>query len=145
MQQYVFMVEIILAVWLTCFVLSMTVVSINFYVTRKQLRSQTLKTLNLNLQKMGMYWSNSSSDFLALTPEAIETDAKKTLRNTLFIGFLGLASVPGFLLLTAVVLSIHFLARPRREIATFQSALAKDSSLSRENVEELVREISAIR
>ncbi|HEX7673696.1 MAG TPA: hypothetical protein VF412_05970 [Bdellovibrio sp.] len=139
------MVEIILAVWFTCFVLSMTVVSINFYVTRKQLRSKTLQTLNNNLQKIEMYWSSAASDFAVLSPGVIEQDAKKTLRNTLLVGFLGLASVPGFILLTAVVLSIHYLARPRREIAAFQSALAKNPSLSESDVKTLVHEISEIR
>jgi hypothetical protein len=138
------MIEIALGIWFTCFTLSMTVVSINFFLTRRQLQSPQLKTLNLNLQKIGLFWSNTNADFSAIAEDAIEKDAKKTLRNSLLIGFLGLASIPGFLLLTAVVISVRFLARSRKEVATFRSALTSDAALEKSDVENLVNELRLI-
>lgn len=138
------MVEIIIGVWLTCFCLSMIVVAINFNWTRKKLQSRKLKTLNSNLEKIGQFWSNSQGNFATLTAESIQADAKKTQRVNLLMAFLGLWSVIGFLLLLVVVASVHMLARSRKEIATFQSALAEDPTLARAQVEVLVRELGEI-
>ncbi|QDK38172.1 hypothetical protein [Bdellovibrio sp. NC01] len=137
------MIEIVLGVWFACLSLSAIVVSINFYLTRKQLQSRSLQILNQNLVKIDLFWSNSNADFNTLTENAIQLDARKTLRNTLLVGFLGIASVPGFLLLTAVVLSVRFLARSRKEVATFRSELA-ERDLSKDEVERLVSELRHI-
>lgn len=138
------MVEIIVGVWLACFCLSMIVVAINFNWTRKKLQSRKLKNLNTNLEKVGLYWSNSQGTFATLTPEAIDADARKTQRVNLFMAFLGLWSVIGFLLLLIVVVSVHMVARSRKEIATFQSALAVDTDLARAQVEDLVRALGDV-
>lgn len=138
------MIEIIVAVWITCFCLSMITVAFNYYFTRKKLFSNALKNLNVNLEKVGLYWSNSSADFLPLSLNSVQTDASKTLKNTFLLGALGLASVPGFLLLVITVLSIHLLARSRKERATFNSALVQNSDLSRSEVENLINEFNQI-
>lgn len=122
----------------------MTVVGVNFYLTRKKLQSKTLKNLNANLEKVNLFWSNSSNDFSPLSANAIENDASRTLRGTLLMGLLGLISVPGFLLLIALVLSIHMLARSRKEIAIFNSPLVSDVSLPKEHIENLVKEFSGL-
>jgi hypothetical protein len=138
------MIEVIAGVWLTSFVLSLIVTGFNFYTTRKRLHSQRLTTLNFNLAKVDMYWSNSTANFAPLTANAVETDAAKTLRNTLLMGLLGLASLVGLLLLLTVVISLHYLVRSRREVATFRSALATDKNLGQDEVEKLVAELAQI-
>jgi hypothetical protein len=138
------MVEIIVGVWLTCLILSTFVVSFNYHLTRKRLKSERLKTLNLNLGKVDMYWSNSLANFAPLTEDAIAMDASKTLRNTLLMGLLGLASLIGLIFLITMVLSLHFLARTRKEIATFRSPLATDKNLNPSEVQNLVNEFAQI-
>lgn len=138
------MVEIIVGVWLVSLVISIFVVSFNYQLTRKRLKSERLATLNTNLAKVEMYWSNSLADFAPLTEDAIETDAKKTLRNTLMMGLLGLASLIGLIFLIILVLSLHFLARSRKETATFRSPLATDKNLSPSEVKNFVNEFTQI-
>lgn len=138
------MVEIIIGVWLASFCLSMIVVGVNFNWTRKKLQSRKLKILNTNLEKIGMFWSNAQGDFATLTAESIQADAKKTQRVNMFMAFLGLWSVIGFLLLLVVVTSVHLLARSRKEVATFQSTLVENTDLTRTQVEELVRELTLV-
>lgn len=138
------MVEIMAGVWLTSFCLSMITLGLNFHFTRKRLNSKTLKNLNSNLAKVNLYWSNSAGDFLPLTEDSVKLDASKTLRNTLFLGALGLASLLGFILLVVIVFSIHVLARTRKEIATFRSPLALDPKLTAAEVTSLVNEYRQI-
>jgi hypothetical protein len=137
-------IEIILGVWLVCFCLSAIVTRFGYYLTYKKLTSQSLSNLNTNLKKIHLFWSNSSSDFTPLTEGAVEADAKKALRTSLLVGFLGVASVVGFILLFLVVISVHFLARSRKERATFRSALTDDTSLSAQEVEALVQDLRGI-
>ena len=134
------MIEIIVGVWLASLIISLFVVSFNYHLTRKRLQSERLKTLNLNLAKIDMYWSNSLANFAPLTPDAVENDAAKTLRNTLLMGLLGLASIVGLIFLLILVISLHFLARSRKELATFRSSLATDKNLSVRDVQTLVSE-----
>lgn len=138
------MVEIIVGVWLASLIISIFVVSFNYRLTSKRLKSESLKTLNLNLAKVDLYWSNSLANFAPLTPDAIENDAAKTLRNTLLMGLLGLASLIGLIFLIILVLSLHFLARSRKEIAAFRSPLATDKNLGANEVQSLVNEFSQI-
>jgi hypothetical protein len=132
------MVEIIVGVWVTSLIISIFVVSFNYHLTRQRLKSERLKTLNSNLAKVDLYWSNS------LTADAIENDATKTLRNTLLMGLLGLASLIGLIFLIILVLSLHFLARSRKEIATFRSHLATDKNLTASEVQNFVNEFAQI-
>jgi hypothetical protein len=138
------MVEIIVGVWLTSLIISIFVVSFNYHLTRKRLNSERLKTLNSNLAKVDMYWSNSLANFAPLTADAVETDAAKTLRNSLLMGLLGLASLIGLVFLIILVLSLHFLARSRKELATFRSLLATGKNLSPSEVQNLVNEFAQI-
>ncbi len=138
------MIEIIVGVWLTSFLLSMMVVAFNYYITRQRLQSARLQTLNFNLAKVDMYWSNTLANFSALTPNAIDADYKKTLRNTLLLGFLGFASLLGLVLLIVIVASLHTLARSRKEVSTFRSELGSEKNLSVSEVHHLVRELTQI-
>ena len=138
------MIEIIVGVWLTSLFISLFVVSFNYYFTRKRLKSERLQTLNFNLNKVDMFWSNSLADFAPLTPDAIANDAAKTLRNTLLMGLLGLASLLGLVFLIILVISLHFLARSRKEIATFRSPLATNKDLDQNEITQLVNELKQI-
>lgn len=137
-------VEIMLGVWLVCFCLSALTLAINFHLTYRKMRSRALRNLNLNLEKVQMYWSNSAGNFAPLTSGAIEKDRKDTLRNAFLLGFLSLGSLPGFLLHFIIVVSLHLLARTRKEIATFRSPLASDPGLDKTAIERWIRDLSQI-
>ncbi len=138
------MVEIMLGVWTVCFVLSMTVVAVNFNITKKRLHSSKLQILNANLEKIDRFWSNSQGDFCERLPNSIEEDKTKYLKNVLLTGFLGLGSVPGFVLLFLLVISSHKLARSRKETATFLSDLAQVEINDLEKIKKVVSEMNQI-
>lgn len=138
------MIEIIIGVWLASLLLSAIIVSVNYYLTLKRISSEPLTTLDFNLAKVGMFWSHTAADFSALTPQAIQRDAHRALRNSLLIGLLGLASVLGLIILFIVVISLHFLARSRKEMAVFRSSLVTDKTLSKYDVEQIMRELTQI-
>lgn len=138
------MIEIIVGAWLLGFLLSVPVVSWSFYITRKHLSSEANLILNQNLNKIGLYWSNVSADFVELSPGAIEQDAKKTLMNSWRVGILGFLGMPGFFFLVIVVVSVNILAKSRKEKAVFESLLAKDKNLNLEQIKDLVQKISAL-
>lgn len=137
------MIEIILGVWIISMALSLISVGINFYLVQKKLESKKLEILNLNLEKINLYWSNTTEDFLPLEAEGIKRDKQKTLRNALLLSLFGLGSLPGFILLVVVILSIHFLAPSRKTKATFSSPLAFEN-LSAAEVESFVKDLKQI-
>lgn len=138
------MIEIIAGVWLICLFLSLLTSAYSVYLTRKKLRSKKFQNINIHLQKIGMFWSNSAADFAILDTDSIINDENKSLRSAYMLGLLGLASIPGFLLLFVVTISIHFIAISRKEQALFQSALAQSSTLEINEVQSLVDKLNQI-
>nr|WP_295903458.1 hypothetical protein [uncultured Bdellovibrio sp.] len=138
------MIEIVVGIWAVCLVLSLMVSGFNIYMVRRRLNSVKLKTLNANLEKLNLYWSYTNSNFQPLSPDIVAHDKNRSLRQAYAITLLGLLSIPGLLILMAVVLSIHFLAKTRKEMAVMGSDLAKVDSLSQEQVSSLVQELDAI-
>jgi Na+-transporting methylmalonyl-CoA/oxaloacetate decarboxylase gamma subunit len=116
----------------------------NYFSTIQKLKSKSLINLNANLKKIDMYWSVSNENFEKLEMDSVQKDKAQALRSSLFLGFLGLASVIGFLLLLAIVLSLSSLIKERRTIAVFKSELTKNSELSKDQVENLYLEFSKI-
>jgi len=138
------MVEVMLIVWFTCFVLSSALVTWNYLSTVRKLKSKSLLTLNANLRKIDMYWSVTNENFEKFDVDSVEKDISQALRSAIFLGFLGLASVLGFLLLLAIVLSLRFLIKNRKTVAVFKSELTKNAELSKDQVENLYLEFSRI-
>lgn len=136
------MLEIVLTLYITCLLLCLGLMLWHTMFLHQQFRSQKLATLNANLQKIGMFWSNSDRNFASLTSNSIEDDKKRTLRSFWMIGFvLSLLSVLGLIILTAVVLSMRFLARTRRETAVFRSPLC----VSDMTVDEILAQIGELK
>lgn len=136
------MVEIIATVYLTCFTLSW-IAGLSYLNLRiqKQYRSHGLTTLNNNLARVGLFWSNRNANFLALAEGSPEEDHRSVKKSFLLMTtILSLLSVFGFILLILMM----FTGRPRREKRTFQSDLAQKSSLSLVEVETLVAELKNI-
>jgi hypothetical protein len=138
------MIEALAAIYVTSFVLSMTLVGWNYVVLSKQLRSESLAQINHNLKKIGKFWSVSSEDFSSLLESSIDKDARSALRSTLMLGIIGLGSAPGFVLLLVITLTMRLVKTNRRGRAVFHSALAKDPNLGPEEVQQLFQDYSKI-
>ena len=138
------MVEIVLGVWIVCFILSMCLVTWNYFSILKKLKSSRLINVNLNLKKINQYWSVTNENFETLEQDCIEKDKARALKSAIMLGFLGLTSFIGFLLLLAIVVSLRFLIKERRTTAVFQSELAKNSHLLESEVESIYKSIREI-
>lgn len=115
-----------------------------FYVlwnARKSRRTQLL-CIHRNLQKINLAWSTNEA---AIKPAAEVNFKNETLSEHKWFliagGVLSFASWLGFLILSVLIISLEYLAKPRLEKAIFQSPLATDPSLTVADVQKLVSEI----
>lgn len=138
------MIEIVLGIYLLSFTFSMGLVAWNYLAVTKEIGSESLRTVNLNLQKIGYFWSLSRENFAKLSEFSVEADATSAKRSTLMLGLLALGSAIGFFLLLAITLAMRFLKSHRRTRAVFESELAIKTDLSSVEVESLFREFSQI-
>jgi hypothetical protein len=128
------MIEIIAGVYLTCFALSWILIFWHFSFVSRELKSTKLVTLNHNLEKVGYFWSHSRGAIEKLGEFTAADDQKKSRRGVLWLGIFAFWSVPGFLILLAVILSLRFSFSSRKERAVLQSALAQNPELSPDEV-----------
>ena len=136
------MVEILLGVWLTCFIFSAMVTAWNVWYIRNTARSTAVRTLNWNLKKVGLYWSLSSESTHSILEGNPKAELKKIIRNYLLLGCLGFFSVIGFLLLTVVSLSMRFLVSRQAKII-LASELTTVPELEAEAVQKIVDSVKA--
>lgn len=137
------MIEILATVYLTCMILSFALLAWHYFATKKQLQSSRLKNLNRNLSKLEMFWSHSNGDFANVNEGSVEEDRRKSLRHVLWLCLLGFFSLPGFLLLAAVIFSVRYLAKSRLETAVLNSPLALQVNLAPSETETLVQQLKS--
>ncbi|MBS1969531.1 MAG: hypothetical protein JSU04_04465 [Bdellovibrionales bacterium] len=135
------MIEIIAGVWATCFLISLPITFWNVRSVVQKAKSPQFKTLNLNLAKVGMFWSLSSDGFQPLGERTAKDDTRKAMRSYMLIGGLGIFSVIGLLLLIAVSLSMHLLVN-RTAQRVFASELTQNPNLDAEATQALVTSLS---
>lgn len=135
------MIEIIAGVWATCFLISLPITFWNVRSVVSKAKSLQFKTLNLNLAKIGMFWSLSSDGFQPLGERNSQDDVRKAMRSYMLIGALGIFSVIGLLLLIAVSLSMHLLVS-RTAQRVFESELTKNPNLDPKATQDLVSSFS---
>lgn len=138
------MVEIILTVWLISLVLSLSLVIWKFIHTRRQINSKKSYVLNQNLQKVGLCWLPSQSNFGLWGPGVVERENFKALRGVALFGLLSFAGLVGFLLIFVVFMSMHFLVKDRKAAAVFSSDLVSVENLGSEEIQSLVNRINEI-
>ena len=97
--------------------------------------------MNSNLKTINQYWSVTNENFETLEEDCIEKDKARALKSAIMLGFLGLASIIGFLFLLAIVVLLRFLIKERRTTAVFQSELAKNPHLHESEVESIYQSI----
>ncbi len=135
------MIEIIAGIWLACFLISLPITFWNVRSVVSKAKSVQLKILNLNLAKIGMFWSLSADGFQALGEKNPKEDIRKAMRSYILIGGLGIFSVIGLLLLIVVSLSTHLLVS-RTTQRVFESELSHNSDLDARATQELVTSFS---
>jgi hypothetical protein len=138
------MIEIMATIYTISFILSLFLVTWNYTAVSKQVKSARLQRVNLNLQKIGYFWSMTREDFCKLDESTVEADAKSALRSTLMLGLLSFGSAIGFFLMLAITLTMRLLKSSRRGRAVFHSALAEDPDLGLPEIEKLHHEFSQI-
>lgn len=128
------MIEIIAAVWLVSFLLSVPITIWNIRSAFNAARLPQMKTLNANLEKIDLFWSLSQESIRPLGEMTPQEDLKEMIRSYLFMGSLGLLSIPGTLLLFAISFSMQKLIKHRATEKILNSELAKVTTLDSANV-----------
>jgi hypothetical protein len=137
------MIEILFTVYVSCLILSVLLLSWHYLTTQRQLRAPSVLNLNRNLSAVGLYWSHSNGAFASLDEGSVAEDRRKSLRNILWLSLLAFASLPGLLLLAAVIFSVRYLARSRLEVAVMESPLALQVGLKVQETQALVEQMKS--
>ena len=122
------------------FCLALTMV----YVYLRSLRRTTdaAVTVQTNLRKVGLYWSDHQDAVVRYSAKANESETKK---SQLAIGYTGmilsLLSWGGVVFLLIIMLSERFFARSRRERRLFGSVIAHDPNLPAVDVQRQLDEL----
>lgn len=110
--------------------------------TRRRSRREQLQRIHENLSKIQMAWSNNDAVIKPASEVNFTIENQREQKWFLLAGtILSVASWLGFLLLVVLIMSLEFLAKPRLERALFESELAKNKSLSPEEVQALVNQL----
>lgn len=105
---------------------------------RQKVRTPTWSQIQKNLNKVGMYWSESAAAVRTLADGAPETDITAYMRG---LRLLGLACIvlswAGMFFHLIILLSLRYLAVPRIETAVLESSLAQRDLTSAEVMDAL--------
>lgn len=107
------------------------------YVALRRRRRMTgaAQIVQSNLQRAGLYWSDSQDAVVRWDPEVNSKETEKTQKAVGLTGvLLSLMSWAGMGFLLIIMLSERFFARSRREIRLFSSRIATQEGLSRPDV-----------
>lgn len=110
--------------------------------TRRRRKGQAYLTLQANLKKVGLFWSDAQDRLVPWTTDAAEVEDRQSGRSMTVAGLLLSAlSWPGAFFYLLIIYSVLVIARSRTEKRIFSSPLTKNSSLSPAEIESLVRDI----
>lgn len=105
---------------------------------RQKVRTPTWSQIQKNLNKVGMYWSESVAAIRTLADGAPESDTAAYMRG---LRLLGLACIvlswAGMFFHLIILLSLRYLAVPRIETAVLKSSLAQRDLTSGEVMDAL--------
>ena len=134
-------IEIIVGVYFASLCLSLIITGLSYWSSWRYLHSKPVAHLDLNLAKVGKFWSHTTGALEPLTANSREQDRDKSLKQILWLGLLGFGSAPGCLLLIIVSLSLRFIARPRLEQKLMQGPLSQKPTLSEEEVRMILQNL----
>lgn len=138
------MLHVMAGVYILCLVISALSSGLFILSMKKHFKSRAYLNLNSNLSALDFFWSDSRSEILPLTANAIERDQKEAIQSFLRIALLAtFTSVIGCLFLMLYIFSATNLAQPRLEKKIFASALAQNTILSVDEIKILVLKLQA--
>jgi hypothetical protein len=124
------------------FLLCLMLTTLYIFLRERRRSSRAALTVQKNLKKLNLFWSDSTDQILVLESDSAEAEARKSRSAIGITGFiLSLLSWAGVFFLLVIMLSERFLARSRRERRLFGSLLALDSSLDATKVRQFIDEL----
>jgi hypothetical protein len=116
--------------------------AVNIALGNRRRKGSASRTLQKNLRKIDLYWSDNEDKIVAWTETRENEDATKGNVGFAIAGaVISALSWPGVFFLGLLVLSEHVLARSRREKALFASPLSERDDLEKLEVQRLVGEL----
>ncbi len=113
--------------FVSCLILTIVYI----YLRRRRRQSSAAQTLQGNLRKAGLFWSDESDTVAPWSSEAEATEARQSQKSVTYTGLiLSLLSWAGVFFLLIIMLSERFFARSRRERRIFAFALATTPDLT---------------
>lgn len=121
------MIPEIAAAYVTGLVPSSALTGLHLFLFRRKIKSKEMICLQNNLQKVNLFWSESSGEISTLEQGTPALSERKYFRNVIIFGviFFFLSWI-GFFVQLLIMISLRYLAMPRVERALFQSRLAKE-------------------
>lgn len=122
--------------------------NINLYIVHKAFSDTKIKNLNLNLEKLGWYWSMDqgapvkmeTGDLKALS----EADYQKATRSAFIFGTMMIfLSWLGLIILSIYMISVYKIARSRIEKKIMSSALVQSEIEDLNQIQNLLNQTTA--
>ena len=119
------MIPELAAAYVTGIVPSAALTGLHLYLFRKKIKSPEMSTLQQNLQKVNLFWSESNGEVSTLEQGTPAQSERHYFKNVMIFGIIFLfLSWIGFFVQTLIMISLRYLAMPRVERALFASKLA---------------------
>jgi hypothetical protein len=121
------MVPEVAAAYIAGLVPSSALTALHLFLFRRKIKSQEMQTLQANLHKVNLFWSESNGEISTLEQGTPTQSERKYFKNVLIFGviFFFLSWI-GFFVQLLIMISLRYLAMPRVERALFASRLAKE-------------------
>lgn len=121
------MIPEIAAAYVAGLVPSSALTGLHLFLFRRKIKSKEMRCLQINLQKVNLFWSESNGEISTLEQGTPTLSERKYFRNVLIFGviFFFLSWI-GFFVQLLIMISLRYLAMPRVERALFASRLAAD-------------------
>lgn len=120
------MIPEIAGAYVTGLIPSSGLTGLHLYLFRRKIHSKAMAVLQLNLQKVNLYWSESNGEISTLEQGTPSQSEKRYFKSVVIFGivFFFLSWI-GFFVQLLIMVSLRYLAMPRLERALFASKLAE--------------------
>ncbi len=130
------------AFYVVGFVVSLGLTCVFVFLWSRFRAREELRTLNTNLQKAGLYWSESQDRLVKWNEAEAISETQRARRQLWMTGAaLSFLSWAGLLFIFILMLSYRFLARSRFERRLLTSDLARNTDLTPDQISERLEEV----
>lgn len=118
---------------------NLTLTGLFVFLSRRRYETLPYATLRLNLQKVGLFWSENQERLVLGGRPQIEADRRSAIKTILIAGsLLTFFSWVGAIFQFVLMLSYQFFVRSRIERELLNSPLAKNSLLNEEQIQSII-------